>query len=283
MIFFEKIRVAHLHEAERGGTLVARRSRMTRHAGLGRLRAFALSIALPFGLYACAGVDGDGEPEDIVASEEALTGTITVGASFTTMARVNLREGPSTSETVLLTMPKGVTVTAVEATPRSGFYHVAYGDNDGWAYGAYLKNGSGGATAEGTSSAPTGGTFNGKSYSGVTLLWQGNWSYLVQCDSYSRKKGRVVFFCDESPSRSFVDDGAWIAVPNASFSRSLCGKTARVCKGSRCIVAKVVERSVTAGKWEGSTAVMDALGVNTGFSGCSSSFGTATGVTVTFQ
>ncbi|MDF2695799.1 MAG: hypothetical protein K0S65_4182, partial [Labilithrix sp.] len=71
--------------------------------------------------------------------------------------------------------------------------------------------------------------------------------------------------------------------PRANFSSNLCGKSARICKGSNCIVAKVVEKSETTGKWEGSTAVLDALGAETGFSGCSSSFGTVTGVTVTMQ
>lgn len=126
-------------------------------------------------------------------------------------------------------------------------------------------------------------TFEGRAFQGVTLLWQGNWSYLVKCDSYSRAKKKVVFYCDESPSRSFVDEGAWIAVPRAYFSRGLCGTSARVCKGSRCVVATIVEKSETNSKWEASTAVLDALGVQSGFSSCTRSFGTATGVTVTLE
>jgi len=39
---------------------------------------------------------------------------------------------------------------------------------------------------------------------------------------------------------------------------------------------------VTGAKWEGSTEVLKALGVSAGWTGsCSSSFGTATGVTIT--
>ena len=188
---------------------------------------------------------------------------------------------------VILTIPSGATVTAVSGTATSGFYKVSYDGEVGWASGAHLKTAGGSspvASGDDDDDAPAAsGSFNGRKYSGVTMLWQGNWSYLVRCDSYSRSKGRVIFFCDESPSRSFVDNGAWIAVPRANFSRSMCGDSARVCKGNKCIVAKVVEKSETTGKWEGSTAVLEALGADTGFSGCSSSFGTATGVTVTMQ
>ena len=167
---------------------------------------------------------------------------------------------------------------------QNGFYHVSHEGTDGWVYGAYLKN-SGETTPTGGDDdpPPVTGTFNGRTYSGVTVLWQGNWSFLVKCDSYSRSKGHVVFFCDENPSRSFVDDGAWLAMPRANFSSGSCGKKARVCKGTNCIVATIVEKSETTGRWEGSSAVLKALGVSTGYSGCSSSFGTASGVTITMQ
>jgi Bacterial SH3 domain len=237
-------------------------------------------------VVACS-VTADGAPEDVAASSGAISGQIAAGSQLKTTARVTLREGPSQSADVLLTMPSGATVTAISGTPSNRYYEVSYNGNAGWTYGAYLAP-TGSTTGDNASDdedeAPaTSGSFNGRTYSGVTMLWQGNWDFLVRCDSYSRSKGRVVFFCDETPSRSFVDEGAWIAVPRANFSSTLCGKNARVCKGSKCIVAKVVEKSETTGKWEGSTAVLDALGADTGFSGCSSSFGTATGVTVTMQ
>ena len=252
------------------------------HAG--RLVAALVLLALaPAGLGACAAAE-DGAPEDVEMSSDAITGAIAKGAKLTTTARVNLREGPSTNEDLILTMPNGASVTAVEASATNNFYKVSYAGTVGWAHGAYLKaaGASAGDADDADDDTPT-GTFDGRSFSGVTMLWQGNWSFLVRCDSYSRAKGRVVVFCDETPSRSFVDDGAWIAVPRANFSRALCGQSARVCKGSKCVVARVVEKSETTGKWEGSTAVLEALGADTGFSGCSSSYGTVTGVTVTLQ
>jgi hypothetical protein len=277
-----------------------------------RLAPAALKKALGLSLFvaslslaatACSAGEGDGAPEDLAATDDALTGNVTQGSLYTTTARVNLREGPSTSEDIILTMPLGATVKAIGSAPTAGFYQVEYTDKNetGWAFGNYLKKVAGSGAGEETNPSNGGssgsgngngnepvddgstGSFTGRTYSGVTVLWQGNWEFLVKCDSYSRSKGRVVFFCDENPSRSFVDTGAWIAVPRANFTSGLCGGSAKVCKNGKCIVAKVVEKSVTAGKWEGSTAVMKTLGVSTGFSGCSSSFGTASGATITMQ
>ena len=250
-------------------------------------RLAALLLLAPLTVAACAVDAEDGASEDVEASADAIRGSIAPGAKLRTTARVNLREAPSKSATVITTMPLGAEVTAVAGAATSGYYKVAYAGDEGWAYGTYLAAADPDGEAEGATEeqapAQGGETFNGRRFTGVTMLWQGDWSYLVRCDSYSRAKGRVVFFCDQSPSRSFVDDGAWIAVPRASFSSGLCGKSAKVCKNGSCIVAKVVEKSVTAGKWEGSRAVLEALGVDVGFSGCSSSFGTATGVSVTLQ
>lgn len=274
------------HSTPRYAPTKARHSRCSAMGMLDRrLRAALACLALaPLTLAACA-ADTDGAPEDVELSSDALSGRITAGANLVTTARVNLREGPSTNSDVIVTMPNGASVTAVEGSASNGFYKVSYNGDVGWAHGGYLK--TVGTSAAGASADDdedeTGGAFNGRSFSGVTMLWQGNWSFLVRCDSYSRAKGRVVFFCDENPSRSFVDDGAWIAVPRAYFSRSLCGQKARVCKGTKCVVARVVEKSETTGKWEGSSAVLEALGADTGFSGCSSSYGTATGVSVKLE
>lgn len=232
-----------------------------------------------------ASSDDDAAAEDGVSSADALTGSVAAGGTLTTTTRVNLRTGPSTSDEILRTLASGVTVKAIDPAPTNGFYHVSHEGTEGWVYGAYLKNSGGETTPTGGDDdpPPVTGTFNGRTYSGVTVLWQGNWSFLVKCDSYSRSKGHVVFFCDENPSRSFVDDGAWLAMPRANFSSGSCGKKARVCKGTQCIVATIVEKSETTGRWEGSSAVLKALGVSTGYSGCSSSFGTASGVTITMQ
>ena len=115
------------------------------------------------------------------------------------------------------------------------------------------------------------------------LLWEGDWAYLTKCDAFSRSQGRVVFTCDEDPGQDFVDHEAWVAVPKKTFTRSMCGKTAHVCKGdSTCIDAKIVDHGEGA-FFEGSTAVLRALGEDSGSKSCNSSFGTVNGVTITIE
>jgi hypothetical protein len=125
-------------------------------------------------------------------------------------------------------------------------------------------------------------TASNSSFNEPTLLWEGNWAFLTKCDSFSRSQGKVVFACDENPGQDFVDNEAWVAVPKNTFRRSLCGMTAHVCKGDTCIDAKVVDHGEGA-HFEGSSGVLTALGEDSGFKGCNSSFGTVNGVTITID
>lgn len=252
--------------------------------------AIAALLSLSLTVVACAEVP---DTEESGSTEDAITGNATVGATFSTTARLNLRASASTEAKVLLTMPKDARVTALEAAPKSGFYHVKYNDQDGWAFGQYLagapvKSGedtepSTETPIDDTDDAPatsSAASFSGKKFPGVTMLYQGDWDFLVKCDSYSRKRGNVLFYCGDADSKSFVDDGAWVAMPGAQMNRKMCNQMARVCKGDKCISARIVEKSETSGRWEGSHAVMTALGVDAGWKSCNSSYGTATGVTV---
>lgn len=137
---------------------------------------------------------------------------------------------------------------------------------------------TGDPTAEGDVSAEA---LSSRTFHNATVLYQGDWHFLTSCDKWS--KGRVRFACDESPSRDFVDEGLWVAAPSTVYSRGLCSKQVKLCKRDTCVTAKLVERSVTSGKWEGSSAVLEALGVDHGAPSCTRSWGTATGVTVTIQ
>lgn len=244
-------------------------------------------------LAACSAGADDEAVEEPATDAANMTEATTEGATFTTTARLNLRETPSRTAKIVTTMANGATVTAIEAEPTEGFYHVDFNGKQGWAHGQYLK-----ATTPAAEAAPespeeakpnvpadngSAGDFDGRAFSNVTLLWQGNWDFLIKCDSYSRKRGNVTFYCGDAESRSFVDDEAWLAMPSGSMSKKMCNTRARVCKGDACVVAKIVERSVTAGSWEGSTAVLSALGVKTGFTSCTSSQGTAKGVTITLE
>ncbi len=247
----------------------------------------ALLVVVPLAFVACTASAVDG----VASADNAISGSVEPGATLTTTGSLNLRTGPSTDEDIITTMPRGARVTVMSSEPEHGYYQVAFNGAQGWAYGAYLS-GTGqqpsspddtdnGADA-GTGSTDD-GSFNGKTYSDATVLWQGNWDYLVACDSYSRAQGRVVFFCDSHPTREFVDDEAWVAMPGPLMSQGKCRQSARLCKGGKCVVAKIIEKSETSSKWEGSRAVLDALGESSGYSTCARSYGTVTGVTITLQ
>ena len=144
----------------------------------------------------------------------------------------------------------------------------------------------GGATDEEMDGEPNveeaaGEALSARTIRNATVLYQGDWKFLTSCDKFSR--GRVRFACDEGPSRDFVDQGAWVALPSTLYSRRSCGQQVELCRGARCVTAKVVERSVTSSKWEGSSAVMEALGIDHGAPSCTRSWGTATGVTITVR
>ncbi|WP_331114573.1 hypothetical protein, partial [Archangium sp.] len=58
-----------------------------------------------------------------------------------TGAALNLREGPSSTARVLLTMPEGLelSISGASACPENGYYPVRFGAFTGWAYGAHLR------------------------------------------------------------------------------------------------------------------------------------------------
>lgn len=204
-------------------------------------------------------------------SSDAITGTVAAGATLIATRDVNFRSGPSTSSSVLTTIPEGARVTAVGGASTNGFYKVDFRGDEGFAFGAYFeREGSGGGTTTRT----------------VTLLWQGNWDYLTRCDQFSA--GRVTFACQDflHMPREFVDNDYWLAAPGSlqGSSNRLCGRRVEVCKGSTCRTATVVERSVesSASTWEGSTQLIKDLGETPGFTSCSHSFGSVNGVTVRY-
>jgi hypothetical protein len=244
---------------------------------LTHIMSAALAAALV--LSGCAlEADDEEAADDAASSEEALSKTLSLGESARTTTRVNFRSAPTLSaSTVIRVLPSGTEVKGTGTAPDGGFHLVTVNGERGFVHGTYLRPSGDGASSGSSGTASP----SGRSHANVTMLWQGDWRFLTACDSYSRRAGRVVFACDEKPSRALVDDGAWIAVPSTVFARRLCGGTARVCKAGRCIDARIVERSVTSTRWEGSTAVLRTLGENPGWRSCTNSWGTATGVTVT--
>ncbi|HEY4122378.1 MAG TPA: SH3 domain-containing protein [Byssovorax sp.] len=115
--------------------------------------ALTLVAAVPLSSFAgCMAGSSEVEDDELVGADDAasgadaLTGTLTVGATLKATADVNLRTGPSTSNTILQVVPNGSTVTVVAAAPSNGFYQVNHNGTVGWSSGSYytlVSSGSG--------------------------------------------------------------------------------------------------------------------------------------------
>jgi len=85
--------------------------------------------------------------------------SLAAGSSLVATADVNLRSGPSTSNSVLTTVPTGSQVTVVDGTPNNGFYKIDYKGTVGWSSGKYYgpSSGGGGEPVGGGGGEPVGG------------------------------------------------------------------------------------------------------------------------------
>ncbi len=127
-------------------------------------RAFLLlALIVPAFAAGCA-ADADEPPadEDVVSSDDALTGSVRVGAKLTTTARLNFREGPSKSETIMRVLARGATVTIKKTTPQNGFYNVENDGDEGWVHGNYLRAGGSARAEEDEAPASTAGRGTGQ-------------------------------------------------------------------------------------------------------------------------
>ncbi|HZS37911.1 MAG TPA: SH3 domain-containing protein [Polyangia bacterium] len=137
-----------------------------------------LSAAIAIGLVGCgAPPPDDGDPDSqqntvIVNADSAVVGK---NATVTASNGLNLRSGPSTSDSILLVMPSGATVS-VEAV-SNGWYKVNYKGTTGWCSGTYLSPDAGGGGSPGGSSAVDQAIARAESGVGFSYHWGGGcWS-----------------------------------------------------------------------------------------------------------
>jgi uncharacterized protein YraI len=134
-------------------------------------------------LSACSVPTNDPDSDELVGAPEenvghdanAISGSVAVGSTLIATANVNLRTGPSTSNSILHVVPDGASVTVVEASPQNGFYKVKHAGTTGWSYGQYYKAGSagssGGSSSGGGSSARDAAIERAKSAVGFSYWW----------------------------------------------------------------------------------------------------------------
>jgi hypothetical protein len=123
----------------------------------------------------------------------------------------------------------------------------------------------------------------------VKFKYEGTCEFLRVCSSWSRglPEGRVLWGCSaenqdtngdgRKDSGPCSDDDLWVAGPYKSY----CGKTARICKGTTCIDAKVKDISVSH-DWEASNGVLSALGIPFGLTSRCGGYGGGR-VTLTYR
>lgn len=122
-----------------------------------RLATSSASTLLTLGFVAALSATGCGgaqiaSPDDLDESEAAGIGiadTLTVGGKAevynTGGVGVNLRTGPGTGYSVLLTIPEGGIVDVL-AGPSASFYKIRYAGSEGWSHSSYLRPSSSGST-----------------------------------------------------------------------------------------------------------------------------------------
>ena len=129
-------------------------------AHLGSLLGGLAILTLGLGLGGCGAAEGPVETDisgadETSVSADALTGSRPVGSTLTASANLNLRSGPSTDKSILLTMPRGSNVTVVTSQPTGAWYQVKYGSRTGWAHGNYLFAPNATDSSGGSGNAPT--------------------------------------------------------------------------------------------------------------------------------
>jgi hypothetical protein len=100
----------------------------------------AVAVTLLVSAMGCGGSKGEGEITGATeGTSSAITADVPIGSIMQTTGNLNLRAGPSTSNSILHVIPKGAQVVTVNTTtPQNSFYNVKHNGVEGWAHGAYL-------------------------------------------------------------------------------------------------------------------------------------------------
>ncbi len=117
-----------------------------------------LWVALAVALAGCGPTmsGDDGDPDSTTNTVDVSAASAVVGGTATVTATngLNLRSGPSTSDSILDVLPHGADVKVLAAS--DGWFQVSYNGETGWCSGTYLSADSGGAGSGGTGASPGG-------------------------------------------------------------------------------------------------------------------------------
>lgn len=150
------------------------------------------------------GLAGDPDLADVPEGEEdpgeqaAGTGVFPNNSSVETTANLNLRSGPSTSKSILRTMPEGSIVKVIDGVASNGFIKVQHNGLQGYAAYRYLRAAAGGSTGGGG----TGGSGSSKRDNAIAVAktgvgfsyWWGGGRWLAS-GATSSNSGRCTGSC----------------------------------------------------------------------------------------
>ncbi|MEW6435467.1 MAG: SH3 domain-containing protein [Myxococcota bacterium] len=136
---------------------------------------------------------GCGTASDAVVTSDTLTGadewatvsdglntSLPIGSTLATTANLNLRTGPSTSNSIRLVVPKGGRLQTINrTTPEGSWYNVSYNGTTGWVHGGYVtlvESGTPSAPSTPVSGARDAAIARAKSGVGFSYYWgHGSW------------------------------------------------------------------------------------------------------------
>jgi len=140
----------------------------------------AMAVTAVLSLVGCGGQmtpGDDGETDSMATTTDVVTESAIVGKNATVTATdgLNLRSGPSASDSIILVMPHGATVSVTGYS--GGWYKVNYAGHTGWCSGMYLSADAGGAASPGGSTAVDHAIARAQSGVGFSYHWGGGcWS-----------------------------------------------------------------------------------------------------------
>jgi uncharacterized protein YraI len=135
-----------------------------------------LAIAAMLAMTGCGGQavgqvdDGESDSQTTTTSVAAESAVVGSDAKVTASA-LNLRSGPSTSDSILEVMPQGATVHVIGSS--GGWFKVTYNGTTGWCSGLYLSPEAGGGGSSGGSTEVDAAIDRAKSGVGFSYHWGG--------------------------------------------------------------------------------------------------------------
>jgi uncharacterized protein YraI len=137
-----------------------------------RMRLLAVCFVAMAG---CGGEIGAGDPggdesdsQETTVSASAMSAVVGANATVTASA-LNLRSGPSTTDSVIVVMPQGAVVSVIGSS--GGWFKVTYNGHTGWCSGMYLSADAGGGGSTGGSAAVDAAIARAESGVGFSYHW----------------------------------------------------------------------------------------------------------------